>query len=362
VLIVDEAGLLSSRDMHAILSEVQRAGAKLILIGDRGQLQAIGAGPGLDLVSRAVEAARVETIVRQHDAWAREAVRDFGAGETGRALEAFAERGLLVEVRGARAAITAIADRWEAAQDADPTASNLLLAKTNAQVAAISREVRGRLKDRGLIHGPEIEFATVTPSGHGSQITLARGDHIRFLVRSDELGVVNGSVGIVTRVMEQVDPDAPGERRIKVEAVTGGRLVTFDPTALADDKGRARLGWAYSSSIYGSQGLTVDRALVLVDPALDRHDIYVAASRARDKTTLVVDTSAIDRHILAERPLDRQVTGIELSASERRDWLAGRLSRSNIKLSTVAVIEAGGEQAKGRIRLASRSRELDHGL
>ncbi|MDU6828968.1 MAG: MobF family relaxase, partial [Bradyrhizobium sp.] len=64
VLIVDEAGLLSSRDMGALLDAVTNAGAKIILVGDRRQLQAIGAGPGLDLVARAVEAARVSNIVR----------------------------------------------------------------------------------------------------------------------------------------------------------------------------------------------------------------------------------------------------------------------------------------------------------
>ncbi|MVZ29437.1 AAA family ATPase, partial [Escherichia coli] len=56
VLIADEAGLLSSRDMHALLGAVTEAGAKIVLVGDRRQLQAIGAGGGLDLASRAVEA------------------------------------------------------------------------------------------------------------------------------------------------------------------------------------------------------------------------------------------------------------------------------------------------------------------
>lgn len=362
VLIVDEAGLLSSRDMHAILSAVRQARAKLILVGDRGQLQAIGAGPGLDLVSRAVEATRVETIVRQHDAWARDAVRDFGTGEAGRALDAFAERGRLVEATGAKAAIAAIVDRWETARDADPDTSILLLAKTNAQVAAISREVRNRLKQQGLIHGPEIDVATVTPSGHGSQITLARGDHIRFLVRNDELGVVNGSIGTVTKVFEHAEPAAPDGRKVQIEAFTGGRLVVFDPVVLADEKGRVRLGWAYANSIYGSQGLTVDRALVLADPALDRHDIYVAASRARIETTLVIDATAIDCHLLAERPLDQQHRDVTFAEPERRAWLAGRLSRSSPKLSTVAVIEASHEPAGSHARLASRSRELDHEL
>jgi ATP-dependent exoDNAse (exonuclease V) alpha subunit len=76
VLVVDESGLLSSRQMHAVLSEVAQAGAKVILVGDRGQLQAIGAGPGLQIVASVFEASRVDTIVRQRQAWARQAVMD----------------------------------------------------------------------------------------------------------------------------------------------------------------------------------------------------------------------------------------------------------------------------------------------
>jgi ATP-dependent exoDNAse (exonuclease V) alpha subunit len=60
-MVVDEAGLLSSRETHALLSEVERAQAKVILVGDRRQLQAISAGPSLDLVVRSVEATRVDT-------------------------------------------------------------------------------------------------------------------------------------------------------------------------------------------------------------------------------------------------------------------------------------------------------------
>jgi hypothetical protein len=63
VLIADEAGLLSLRDMHILHGAVEKVGAKIVLVGDRRQLQAIGAGLGLDLVTRAVDAARVDTIV-----------------------------------------------------------------------------------------------------------------------------------------------------------------------------------------------------------------------------------------------------------------------------------------------------------
>ena len=84
ILVVDESGLLSSRQMHAILSEVAKAGAKVILVGDRAQLQAIGAGPGLGIVASVVEASRVDTIVRQRRAWARQAVMDVAKGASQR--------------------------------------------------------------------------------------------------------------------------------------------------------------------------------------------------------------------------------------------------------------------------------------
>ena len=84
--------------------------------------------------------------------------------------------------------------------------------------------------------------------------------------------------------------------------------------------------------------------------------------RTTNETTLVVDTEAIDRHLLADRPLDRQTPDAVPSALERRAWLAGRLSRSNVKLSTVAVVEADRDRTKSRTPTASRRRELDHEL
>lgn len=360
VLIVDEAGLVSSREMHVLLSRVHQAGSKIVLVGDPDQLQAIGAGPGLDLVGRAVEAVKVATIVRQRETWAREAIRAFGAGRSSQALEAFAERGLLVEGDGAAAAVTALVDAWEESRAAEPNAAVLLLAKTNAQVAAIGREVRARLRGEGKILGPDRMIDAVTPSGHTYRLSLAAGDAIRFLTRNDALGVVNGSVGTVTAITVRDEQDVPGEHAVQIEALVDGRAVAFSPRDLADEKGRARIGWAYASSVFGSQGLTVDRTLVLVDSSLDRHDIYVAASRARGDTMLFVDTRSIDRRLAAERTTDRQSKQLAVEPAERRAWLAARLSRSSAKLSTIAVMEAGENRENAQAHAATRRRVLDH--
>ena len=361
VLIADEAGLLSSRDMHALLGAVTEAGAKIVLVGDRRQLQAIGAGGGLDLASRAVEAARVDQIVRQREAWAREAIAAFGMGRAAHALEAFATRDLVIEANGAKAAITAVLDSAEQVHARDPGASILILAKSNAAVAGISRAARERLRNSGIIRGPELSFTAATPSGHSTEIVLAAGDKIRFLVRDDELDVVNGSTATVVKVSETTDPFSSANRAL-IEAQIEDRRIAFDPMRLADAQGRPRLGWAYASTIYGSQGLTVDHTVVYLDHTYNRHDIYVATSRARERTTLVVDAKSIDRRLASELPFDQQRDGLVFSAIQRQNWLAERLSRASPKISTLDVIEGSRPLERQTEKDRRHRRELSHEL
>ena len=205
-----------------------------------------------------MQAARVDTIVRQREAWARDAVTAFGTGRAAAALKAFGDRGLLIEAQGAKMAIAAVVDAAEPALVQDPRGSVLILAKSNAAVAAISREVRERRKAAGLIAGKEVAFKAATPSGHATDICLARGDRIRFLVRDDDLRVVNGTVGTVLKVSERRSL-AGSASRIRIEADVDGRRIAFDPMKLADVQGRPRLGWAYAATIHASQGQTVNQ-------------------------------------------------------------------------------------------------------
>jgi len=383
VLVVDEAGLLSAREMHAILTETHRADAKIILVGDRKQLQAIGAGPGLDLVMRSVNAARVDTIVRQREEWARDAVAAFGAGDAETGIVAFSSRDLLHEAVSHKAALTRLMRDWREARANYPDQSYLLIARTNAQVGDISRAVRAELKAEGRLKGPDVSIDAVTPSGHSHQIQIAVGDDIRFLHRDDRLGVVNGTVARVTAIREQGHSTPEAASDIRIEAKVDGRRIEFTPRDICDGQGRAHLGWAYASTVYGCQGMTVDRAVVLLDANYDRHAIHVAASRAREQTSLVMDRSAIDKLIATNQPLDQAHLPVAVTDAERRTLLAERLSRSTAKTSTIAVIEAVQKDAHQHDRIALgvwetgqvdqnsskparrsrvQSRELDHGL
>ncbi|MGD9921430.1 MAG: MobF family relaxase, partial [Pseudorhodoplanes sp.] len=260
LLVVDEAGQLSSRQMHAVLTEVERAGAKLVLVGDRRQLQPIGAGGALSIVARAIEVALVDQVVRQREEWARQATMALAAGKMSEALQAYAGRGHVHLHAGVKAAVRAMADTWEAAASIPGEQTVLLLARTNGQIREINAEVRNRMRAGGMLRGPDIGIDAVTGSGQAYELNLAVGDEIRFLVRHDGLGVINGTTGTVTAISGR---DAAG---LRMTVRLQHRDVTFAPADLADESGKARLGHAYASTIYGAQGLTADRSLVLLDP------------------------------------------------------------------------------------------------
>ena len=328
VLVVDEAGLLSSRQMLAITKKAAEARAKIILVGDREQLQALGAGPGLSIVASATGTTRVDTIVRQREAWMRAAVTDFAKGRAEQGLAALDDRGLLTLANGEKATVTCVVDAWESAQRSAPKPAVLLIAKTNAQVKALNDEVRVRLKRDGRIVGEDIDVAAVTPSGHGQTLAFAVGDQIRFLVRHDRLAVINGTTAFVTRIDGRETPDPT------LHVDIGGRPARFRLSELFDEHCRARLGHAYSTTIYGSQGLTTDQAFVWAGPAMTRHDAYVAFSRARDHLQIFVDAREVEAQARLDLPLSERLHAT-ITPEHRLAWLAGRLSRLQIKTCTL---------------------------
>lgn len=352
VLVVDEAGLLSSRQMHDLLTEVEQAGAKAVLVGDSKQLQAVGSGPGFAILAGVTDPTKVDGIVRQHEAWAREAVTDFANGRAAEGLQAYRERGLLTAAAGEKLVIRQLVDAWAATQEVVSNPATLLIAKTNVQVRALNEEVRARLKASGQILGDEIAVAAVTPSGHGQTLNLAMGDRIRFLVRQDGLAVINGTTATITHI-DTADAENP-----RISVVIGERLATFRPSDLADEHGRARLGHAYASTIYGSQGLTTDRAFVLLDPSMNRHDIYVAASRARVETKLFLNSQGCDAHIKLELPLSER-RGAVIDQEKRMAWFAARLARVQVKSCTLdPTLEFAG---RSRASEREQSRGYDRG-
>lgn len=95
IVVIDEAGMVGTRMLHAVADACMAAHATLILCGDAAQLQAVEAGGPFGALVTRFGAAELKDIRRQHEPWARKAVHDMAAGEAAEALRAFAERGFV---------------------------------------------------------------------------------------------------------------------------------------------------------------------------------------------------------------------------------------------------------------------------
>ena len=95
VLVVDEAGMIGSRQMERLLSHAQAAGAKVVLVGDPEQLQAIEAGAAFRAIAERVGSAEITEVRRQREDWQQRATRELATGLTATALARYERAGMV---------------------------------------------------------------------------------------------------------------------------------------------------------------------------------------------------------------------------------------------------------------------------
>ena len=149
VIVVDEAGMVGTRMMDELLSVAEAAKAKVVLVGDHRQLQAIDAGAPFRLISERIGSVELTEIVRQRDSWGREIVRDFRDGEAEKALAELHNRGRLKISDNRDEAIDAIVSDWQKLTSKRRMGDTIILAGTNLEVEEINRRVQQTLKESG---------------------------------------------------------------------------------------------------------------------------------------------------------------------------------------------------------------------
>jgi Ti-type conjugative transfer relaxase TraA len=264
VLVIDEAGMIGTRQMERVLSEAQRRGAKVVLVGDAEQLQAIEAGAAFRATAERHGSVEITDIRRQREDWQRQATRALATERTGEAIAAYADAGHVHAAATREAAREELVERWDRDRQASPQASRIILTHTRDEVAALNELARGSLRNAGQL-GEDVSIVTAR-----GQRDFADGDRVMFLKNERSLGVKNGSLGTVTFA---------GATRMSV-MLDDGRNVAFDLKDYAD------IDHGYAATIHKAQGMTVDRTHVLATPGLDRHATYVALSRHRDHVEL----------------------------------------------------------------------------
>lgn len=264
VLVLDEAGMLGTRQMKTILEAALAVGAKVVLVGDAKQLQPIEAGGPFRALSERLGEARLTEIQRQRDEWARGVVRNFAAGEPARALRELASHGLVVVAETRAASKARLLAEWRREGVVQP-AQNLILTNQNEEVRELNRRAQAERLSGGALSDQGVQVAGQT---------FHVGDRVLFTRNARMHGVSNGSLGTLTAI---------AGTRLAVTLDTGG-TARF---ALADYD-HLRLGYAVTT--HKAQGMTAENVFVLAgDTMQDREISYVQSSRARGLTRFFFD-------------------------------------------------------------------------
>lgn len=341
IWIVDEAGLLSAKDAHALLQAADRQRARVILVGDTRQLSAVEAGnPFKSLQAGGIQTAHLQESLRQKTQSLKTAVALVAEGHIVQGIETLEESGAICEISDAQQRLQQLA-RDYLSLSAEEREQTLLLAGTNSDRLNLTRQIRTALQQEGSLgedvftfqslrpkdltaleakHAKHYEIgdvvvplkdykrqgleknqrytvASIDSDGHrltlqspnGQLLTVDPGQCDRKTVYTPQLV----SVGVGDRLRWTRNDKKAGTRNGQTFTVTsidaqGNALLTYENgrTVSTNLNGSQYTDYALVSTVYSSQGKTADRVLVAIDHTTSREGFYVAISRAKYNLTL----------------------------------------------------------------------------
>jgi conjugative relaxase-like TrwC/TraI family protein len=291
VLIVDEAGQVSTRDLRKLIDLVENKKSKLILVGEDKQLDAIEHGGALKYLSKPeiLGTTRVETIKRQREPLARQAVADFRDGKADKALQALDDKGLLNFSEGAEQTKELLIEKWNQYRAENPQKKSLLMAQRWQDVTELNEKVRALLQAEGKIDNKELSIRC-SVSGKAFTNKFSIGERIRLTKNDYSKNLSNGDLGNIVDIQTNIDDSYD----FKVQ-LDNGNKVTINTNEYCNDNGHLYLTQAYAMTIYSAQGITIEGdAFVYYTTGMDRANTYVACSRHKDNCHLFVNKKEID--------------------------------------------------------------------
>ena len=266
VIVLDEAGMAATRLTGRLLEQAAAAGAKVIAIGDSGQLASVQAGGWLRAVGDRVAAHALTQVMRQRNPDERSALARLHAGDPDAYLH-WADGHDRVSVHPDPGAHTAALADWRTAVDEHGPRDAVLIARRQDVRAALNTAARTHRRDSGAL-GPDVDYQTVT---------IAAGDRVICRRNDSAVDVDNGTRGTV----RATHPD-----RIVLETDAG--TIRELPAGYVAE----HVEHAYCLTGHGMQGATVEHATVLASVRdLTKGWSYTALSRARNETRLHIDAS-----------------------------------------------------------------------
>ncbi len=341
-VIVDEAGLMGTRQAHELYKVILASGAKLALVGDDKQTQPYNAGNAFPAAVKVVfRQERLIEILRQSKAHDAEALKrdiiHMREGEAALAMLGRLHAGHVHVVKDEKDMAGAITAQYVDLHDkqlikaktegsrVDPV---FAYARTNERVNLLNQEIRAVLKARG-----DLSDATTYKNLHGHKIEIAVGD--RVMVDKNDYRKVNDGKGRQKAKLENANGDTG-----TVIAATGEEItVTFDGGETKSLKvAEAGVRYGYATTVAKSQGSSPENTVIWGSVDMSREDSYTAITRAKLEGHWYFSNNAIEK--------------LSRGAPVPPDWLkaARRIEKSRLELGLQPDLDASEHRNFNAVR------------
>jgi len=270
VLVIDEAGMVDFTNMAYLLSVVNKAQAKIILVGDPAQLKPINKGEIFRGIAARTGYIELAQIKRQLDEGDKMASLQLAKGQIAEALSHYDEKRVVRFAETPQDALTEMVDAWKKDLNSESVKRHIILAFTRTAVSSLNEKARTAMQDANIVSTNSFEYF----SENGTRRTLlAEGDRILLRQNDKTLGVRNGDLATIKAINEN-----------QFSAILDSGETVIIP------KSYQYVEYGYALTVHKSQGMTIDKASVLIDSSYwDRHLSFVAFTRHREKLNIYAD-------------------------------------------------------------------------
>ena len=360
VVVVDEVGLLGTRQLNAIMAAQAEKKFQLVMIGDPKQMQAVEAGPVIELLRRALGADKVPelgTSIRQKAAEERETVLMFRNGQTEEAVRRKDTNGTLRIVPGGyEEAVEHVAALWRQRREANrerPGFTISVSAPSNAEAHDISLAIRQCRWTMGEIGADKITVSATDGVGvRGYELALAVGDRVRLFRRVNAKFMETGTVGNIGRNGTVLEITAIDAAALTLRNVAGREGVVAWETLRGEPSGRIQLAYGDALTTNTAQGTTVTEHIHAMpggSKLVSAFGAYTSGSRHREQSFIVTSEGAERAEIIGRRPLGDQR---EIQHGDLLNNMVRNFAQQPQKEAAMALIERAAGLRRGAVQAA----------
>lgn len=287
VVVVDEAAMLSTPQLGALLRRAHETGAKVILAGDDRQLPSVKSRGGMfESLAQFHDPAELHEVVRVNDAEQKRAFNLMHKGEFRQALAIFDKQRATHRRESRDQAMKDLVEAWKRDTKAEPEKTRLVFAYTNEEIKQLNIGLRDAYREQGRL-GRDHEFETAD-----GKIAVATGDRLQFTNNAKRLELYNGQ----SFTVQSIDGT-----KLTIRKDGAKKDTTFDTAAFKSFR------HGYASTVHRGQGKTVDQAYILHSGQWNDRLSYVGLTRHHDQVALFtaakdLDSLAVQMSQIDDRP------------------------------------------------------------